>query len=135
MPSKSKFDSTTESKRWMLYVVFGIFLSWLGLWGVIQLEINSTTKMLFFLLLFAAIVTTMAPAVAYLNARFGKFEGRRSYRARFVRQSICIGLCVVIGAWLQMRRVLNLTLAAILMAVFALIETFLITRENPPREG
>ena len=99
--------------------------------SVIQLPISSTTKMLFFGLLFAAVTTTMMPVVAYLNARFGRFRDARLYRVRFVRQSIWIGLFASVVAWLQARRMLEVTVGVILLAVLVLIEAFMITRENP----
>jgi hypothetical protein len=71
------------------------------------------------------------PAVAYLNARFAKVTERAVYRWRFARQSVWIGACAVVMAWLQSKRVLTLLLGLILIAVFVLVETFLITRETP----
>lgn len=131
MASKTKFDPTSARKRWMLYALSGAAVSWLGLWGMIQLPVNEGTEAVFFILLFTAMMTTFMPALAYLNARFGQFRNERTYRARFVRQSIWIGLFIVISAWLRTRRVLDLTLALILLAVFVLTETFLVTREGP----
>jgi hypothetical protein len=133
--AKAKFVPIAEGKRWMPYMVLGILASWLGLWGVLRLPINATTKVLFFIALYCAVTTTVMPAAAYLNARFGRCAERRVYQARFIRQSIWVGLYTGIIAWLQMQRVLNLMLALILIAAFALIETFLITREGPAEEG
>jgi hypothetical protein len=90
---------------------------------------------LFFIALYCAVTTTVMPAVAYLNARFGRCTERRVYQSRFIRPSLWGGLYTGIVAWLQMQRVLNLMLALILIAAFALIETFLITREGPAEEG
>jgi hypothetical protein len=126
-----QFDPTSQSRRWMLYVVFVALLAWVGLWGLIQLPITNPTKVIFFILLFAAITSTAMPPIAYLNARFGKYRAKQTYQARFVRQSVWLGLVVVIAGWLQMRRQLGATLALILIAVFVLTETFLITRESP----
>ena len=133
--AKARFDPIAESRHWMLYMVVGILVSWLGLWGVLQLAVSTTTTVLFFIVLFAAVTTTVMPAVAYLNARFGRCAERRVYQGRFIRQSIWVGLYTGINAWLQMQRVLNLMLALVLIAAFALIETFLITREGPTEEG
>lgn len=119
----------------MLYVALVALISWAGLWSAVQLPINDLTKTLFFALLFTSVASSMMPAVAYLNARFGRFHSQRVYYARFVRQSVLAGAFVVVIAWLQMRRVLSLTLAWILLAVFVLTETFLITRETPPDES
>jgi hypothetical protein len=71
------------------------------------------------------------PPIAYLNTRFGKCPAQRTYQARFVRQSIWLGLFCVVSGWLQAKRILTATLALILVAVFFLTETFLITRESP----
>jgi len=132
MTLKPKPGSKPESKHWMLYVVFVALVSWVGLWGVVMsLPVNGTTHTLFLFLLFSAITSTVMPPVSYLNTRFAKFRNRRTYWVRFVRQSIWCGAFVVVVAWLQMQRVLSATLALILMAVFVLIETFLVTREIP----
>ena len=125
-----KYDPAAESKRWMLYALSTAALSWAGLWGVVQLPITNASKTVFFGLLFAAIASTAMPAIAYLNIRFGGCRNQRAYRVRFVRQSVWLGLIVVIAGWLQMRRLLDVTLALILVAVFGLTETFLIMRDN-----
>lgn len=133
MAPKSKSPSTTTAnhRSWVLSAVLTAFASWVGLWGLIQLSVNAVTKTLFFALLFLAIAGTMLPPLAYLNARFGKFRSGQAHRARFLRQSVWFGLFVTAVAWLQMQRALSTTLAVILLAVFVLIETFLITREMP----
>jgi hypothetical protein len=130
----AKFDPNKMDKRWMLYVIFVAVVAWIGWWSIVQLPINDLTTVLFFGLLFIAIASTLMPALAYLNARFGRFHDARIYRLRFVRQSVFIGILVILLAWLQMQRVLSSTLAMILMAVFVLTETFLVTRETPTEE-
>ena len=132
--SSKKVDSITKDKRWIWYVVFVAIVAWLALWGVIHLAVNSVTKLLFFVLLFFAVASTFMPAIAYLNARFGRFSTVRVYRVRFVRHSLQVGLFVIIIAWLQMQRVLNLTIALILIGVFVLTEMFLVTREPPVKK-
>jgi hypothetical protein len=129
--SKAKFDPAADNRRWMLYVVFVIVTSWIGLWGITHLEVSSSTIVLFYALLFVAVTATMIPPIAYLNARFGRIRKKNVYRMRFVRQSVWVGVCAVLIAWLQSRRVLSLLLGFILAAVFILVETFLITREGP----
>jgi hypothetical protein len=126
-----KSKPVSGSKRWILYVVLIAILSWLGMLSVVQLSISPATKTLFFSLLFAAVTTTTMPVVAYLNARFGKFRDPRLYRVRFVRQSIWLGVFAAVVAWLQARRMLDATVGLILLAVLALIEAFMITRDNP----
>jgi hypothetical protein len=127
----AKFDPTKADKRWMLWAVLVALIAWSALWSVIQLPVNVLTKGLFFVSLFVAISATRMPAIAYLNARFGRFQSRRVYQARFARESLFVGAFIAIVAWLQMQRALSPTLALIIMAVFVLTETFLITREVP----
>lgn len=115
----------------MWYVILLAILSWLGLWGLIQLPITGTTRALFFVLLLTGVASTAMPPISYLNARFGRCRDQRTFRARFVRQSVWLGLLIVILGWLQMRRILTTTLAMILTAVFGLLETFILTRESP----
>ena len=131
----SQFDPAESSKRWMLPVAFVALLAWLGLWGVIQLPVTGPTRTLFFALLFCAITSTAMLPFAYLNARFGRCRHWRTFLARFVRQSIWLGLLIVVLGWLQMRRILTTVLAMILIAVFVLTETFLLTREHPSSGG
>jgi hypothetical protein len=126
-----KPDQASHSRRWIAVAVLVALLAWLGLWGVVQLPITDASQAVFFALLFVATASTVMPPVAYLNARFAQVSEPRTYRVRFVRQSIWLGLFVVIAGWLQTRRILTVTLALILMAVLALTETFLITREVP----
>lgn len=132
--TSSEPDPITGNKRWMLYTAFASVIAWLALWGVVHLPVNRVSVVFFFCALFVAIACTFMPAIAYLNTRFGTFRSRRAYRWRFMRQSIEIGLFVVVIAWLKMRQVLNLTVASILLIVFILIETFLITREIPSQK-
>jgi hypothetical protein len=124
----SKFDPKND-KRWTWTAILIAVLSWLGIWGVIQLPVTGTTRTVLLVLLFCGITCTVMPPVSYLNARFGGCRNRRTFQSRFVRQSIWLGLLVTVLAWLQMQRILTTTLAMILTAVFGLIETFWLTRE------
>ncbi|MBN1640257.1 MAG: hypothetical protein JXA09_03400 [Anaerolineae bacterium] len=112
-----------------LTVALIAWLAWLVV--VVQLPVNPFTVVLFYAALFVAVGATLMPAVAYLNVRFGRFESRRVFQLRFLRQSILGGLFVVILTWMQMGRMLTTMLALILLSVFVLTETFLITREMP----
>lgn len=126
-----KPDPAGQSRRWITIAVLVALLAWTSLWGVVQLPITHASQVVFFAMLFVAITSTVMPPVAYLNARFAQASNPRTQRVRFVRQSIWLGVFVVVAGWLQARRVLTLTLALILIAVLALTETFLITREVP----
>jgi hypothetical protein len=131
VPSSKQFDPAKSDKRWMVYVILIAILSWLGLWGLVQLPVTGPTRVILFVLLLTGITSTAMPPISYLNARFGRCRDQGTFRARFVRQSIWLGLLIVMLAWLQMRRILTTTLAMILTAVFCLIETFILTRERP----
>ena len=121
-----------QSRRWIVITVLVALLAWMGLWGVVQLPITNASQVVFFALLFIATACTVMPPIAYLNVRFAQSGNLRTQQVRFVRQSIWLGVFAVIAGWLQTRRILTVTLALILMAVLALTETFLITREVPP---
>ena len=87
----AKYDPSQASKRWMLYAILIALIAWAGLWSAVQLPINDLTKALFFALLFVSVASSLMPAVAYLNARFGRFYSQRVYYARSVRQSVLVG--------------------------------------------
>ncbi len=131
----AKYNPSQASKRWMLYVILVALIAWAGWGAMIYLPVNDLTKPMFFTLLFVSISATLMPAIAYLNTRFGRIRDQRVYQARFVRQSILSGAFTVVIAWLQMQRVLSVTLGLILLAVFVLTETFLITRETPAQKS
>jgi hypothetical protein len=130
-----KPDQAGHGRRWITVAVLVALLAWMSLWGVVQLPITHASQGVFFAMLFVATASTVMPPVAYLNARFAHRHmpqsNPRTHRVRFVRQSIWLGVFVVVAGWLQTRRVLTVTLALILIAVLALTETFLITREVP----
>jgi hypothetical protein len=130
-----KPDFARQDRQWGLCAVLVALIAWAGLWAVTRLPVTDAAQIVFFTLLFVATASTMMPPVAYLNARFGQNSSQRIHRARFVRQSIWVGTFVVIAGWLQSRRMLTTTLALILLAVLALTETFLITREVPGKSG
>jgi hypothetical protein len=131
---RAKFDPAQADKRWMLYAVLVALVAWLALWGLVHLPLTDSSQAIFFALLFVAVTSTVMPPIAYLNIRFGRCPAERTYQARFVRQSIWLGLFCVVTGWLQARRILTTTLAVIVIAVFFLTETFLLTRESPPRK-
>ncbi len=118
-------------KRWTIASLAAAIVAWSMLWSVLQLPVSGPGKVVFFAALFVAVSCTLMPAIAYLNTRFGGPVSPGVYRFRVLRQSGQVGLMVIILAWLQMLRVLDWTLALVVIGVLALIETFLITRETP----
>jgi hypothetical protein len=67
--------------------------------------------------------------VRYLNLRFTPLTEALPPGGIIVRQSVWIGLFVVICAWLQIPRVLSPIVAVLLALVFLAIEVFLRFRE------
>jgi hypothetical protein len=76
-----------------------------------------------------ALTTTFLPVAFYLNYRFGRPQGQLVNNWRPIRQSGWAALFLVLCTWLQMLRALNWIIAALVLAVFSLIEVFILTRE------
>jgi hypothetical protein len=127
----AKYDPSKDKRRGTGYAILVALIGWVGWWAVLQFPINALTIVLFFVTLFVAVGATVMPAAAYLNVRFGRFDSKRVFQRRFVRQSLLGALFVDILAWMQMQHMLTSTLALILLSVFVLTEIFLITREMP----
>jgi len=114
-------------------LVAGVAMMLIGWAGLYQLVTTTLPRVgqrwLFFLLLQLAVTGTVLPFVRYLNVRFTPLEADLPPGGVLVRQSIWVGLFVVLCAWLQMPRVLNLPIAFFLALVFTGIESFLRSRE------
>jgi hypothetical protein len=106
--------------------------SWAGLWYLIDNTSPEQFFPLFLVLTFTAVSSTSLPVVAYLNRRFSDPAKYRADYKRLLRQSGWLGLFAALCAWLQSPpiRVLNGLVAAILFGVFALVEAFLLTRQQ-----
>jgi hypothetical protein len=85
---------------------------------------------LFFMLFHIAITGTVLPLVRYLNVRFTPLHVEPPPGGIIVRQSVWIGLFMVICSWLQMLRTLTLPTALFLSLVFIVLEIFLRSREG-----
>lgn len=110
-------------------VVF-MLLGWFGLYNLITSSRPFVgQRWMFFLLLQLAVTGTVLPFVRYLNVRFTPVTSELPPGGVIVRQSIWIGLFVMLCAWLQIPRVLNLPIAFFLGLVFVVIEAFLRGRE------
>lgn len=81
---------------------------------------------LFFVLLHFAVTGTSIPFVRYVNVRFSEIDPPGGV---IVRQSVWIGLFVVLCAWLQIQRGLSVPTAFFLGLVFIVLEVFLRARE------
>jgi len=76
-----------------------------------------------------ALTASFVPVAFYLNHRFAWPKGRKISPWRPIRQSGWVALFLVLCAWLQMLRALNGIIAVLVLAVFSLIEIFILTRD------
>lgn len=102
-----------------------------GAAGLLALISTSTPRLgaelwLFFILLHMTVIGVTIPVVRYFNVQLTRFPVPGGI---IVRQSIWIGLFVVIVSWLQVLRVLSLPIAFFLGLVFVVLEAFLRSRE------
>lgn len=114
-------------------LVAGVIFMIAGWAGLVQLIATTrpfvAERWLFFLLLQIAVTGTVIPFVRYLNLRFTPVTDELPPGGVIVRQSVWIGLFVVLCAWLRMPRILNLPIIVLLAILFIVIEAFLRTRE------
>ena len=83
---------------------------------------------LFFILLHLAVTGTVLPVIRYLNVSLFASRGIPPGGV-IVRQSVWVGLYVVICAWLQILRALSVPIMVFLASVFIVLEVFLRMRE------
>lgn len=119
------------SRRAIILVdVVTAVLSWAGLaWLIFFTRAPLPARVAFFGLLFVALTATFVPFAFYLNGRFAGAKAASDPR-RPLRQSAWAALFFVVCAWLQMIRALHWIVAALLLGVFTLLETFFITRDT-----
>lgn len=107
----------------------------LGGWGGLVVLVTSRPPRigaelwLFFILLHLAVTGSVLPAVRFINARLTSLDSDPPPGGIIARQSIWIGLFVVICAWLQILRSLSLPVAFFVALVFIVLEAFLRIRE------
>ncbi|MEQ8674814.1 MAG: hypothetical protein RLP44_18170 [Aggregatilineales bacterium] len=111
----------------VVMMVFG----WVGLfWLVTTQRVSLGPEIwLFFLLLHFAVTGTVLPIVRYLNVRFTRIDRPLPPGGVIVRQSVWVGLFVVVCAWMQIPRVLSVPVVFFLLLVFIVLEGFLRLRE------
>ncbi|MBC8098159.1 MAG: hypothetical protein H7Y11_01835, partial [Armatimonadetes bacterium] len=109
-----------------------VLLGWGGLYWLVSTQIPRIGGQLwfFFVLLHIAVAGTATPLVLYLNVRFTPLNAPLPPGGIIVRQSVWVGLYVVLCAWLQIPRVLTPVVAGLLALVFVVIEVFLRLRER-----
>lgn len=85
---------------------------------------------LFFFLLQIAVTSIALPFVRYFNVRLTPVDVQVPSGGVILRQSVWVGLYVVVCAWLQIPRALSLPMALFIALVFIVVEVFLRWREN-----
>ena len=106
-----------------------IILGWLGLFAIWNYtEPSGGTRWAMFFFAVLAFTGMVLPAVSYLNQRFPSSPSPS--QGVFVRQALWGGIYFPILAWLRIGRVLNFSLALLLIAGFILIEWLLRLRER-----
>lgn len=105
-------------------------MGWLGLFFLIRMVVpRAGARWMFFVLLYVAVAGTVIPLAKFLNERFrGRYPEPPDWVS--VRQGLWVGLYVATCAWLQIPRVLNLTIAFFLALSLMVIEIFLRLRER-----
>ncbi len=110
-------------------VIF-MLVGWAGLFHLVTTDVPRIgQRWVFFLLLQLAVTGTVLPFIRYLNVRFTPVNADLPPGGVVVRQSLWIGLFVVVCAWLQIPRILNGPIAFLVALAFIVIEIFLRSRE------
>lgn len=84
---------------------------------------------LFFVLLLTASSGLALPLIRFINVRFTPLHREVPSAGVIVRQSVWVGMWVVVCAWLQIPRLLTLPLAIFIAAALLMVELFLRSRE------
>ena len=116
-------------------LISGGMMIFVGWGGLALLIISPPPRLgaelwLFFFLLLTAITGTVLPIVRYLNMRLTPLTAEPPPGGVLVRQSVWVGLFVVVATWLQILRVLTVPNAFFLALVFIVLEIFLRSRER-----
>ncbi len=104
-------------------------VGWAGLGGVVYFSLPTVgPRWLFFFFAVLAITGTFMPLIAYLNHRF---PSKPPVGLNVIlRQAIWIGIFIPTLAWLQIARVLTISLAGLLAISIVIIEILLRLRER-----
>jgi hypothetical protein len=119
---------------WVLLSIIVATLSFFGLYYIVtSLWPNPDTvlaqpQLFLFTFLFLGLSGITIPISAYFNHRFARPGWLERDKTRLIRQGVWVGFLGIVLAYLQVIRALNWTIAAVLLGVFILIETFFLTR-------
>lgn len=104
-------------------------LGWGGLLAVVNFsEPNGGTRWAFFFFAVLGLTGLALPVVAFLNRRF--LSNPPPTQSVILRQAIWVGIYLPTLAWLRIGRVLNVSIALLLIAGLVLIEWLLRLRER-----
>jgi hypothetical protein len=129
-PTKRPRRMPSDHVGVLVAAVLMIGVGWAGLAYLITTQTPriGAELWLFFILLHLAVTGTVLPVIRYLNVSL--FAGRGIPPGGvIVRQSVWVGLYVVICAWLQILRALSVPIMFFLASVFLVLEVFLRMRE------
>ena len=116
-------------KAYLPAAVLLTLLGWIGFLAVIDFtEPSGGTRWLFFFFAVLALTGTVLPGVAFLNRRFPSTPPAPPMAV--VRQAVWAGIYLPTIIWLQIGRVLTLSLALLLALGLLLIEGLLRVRER-----
>lgn len=111
-------------------------VGWAGLYQLVTTQLPRVgPRWIFFVLLHVAVTGTVIPLVRFLNVRFTPMERELPPGGVIVRQSIWVGLFVVMCFWLQIPRVLSWPIVFFLALIFVVVEVFLRSREVASEYG
>jgi len=123
---------TPKSPSFIFYLTTGVLLALIGWGGLAAVILYSLPtigpRWLFFFLGVLALAGTSLPLVYFLNRRFPSIPPVEP--GVILRQAIWFGIYGSTLAWLQLGRMLSLTVAAILAGVLILVEGLLRMRER-----
>jgi len=111
-------------------IIVSILMAIVGWWGIYELTNRALpgepgALALFLALLFLAVTSTLAPAVAYLNRRLAPGPTARD-PWRFLRHSAWASVCLVAYAWLQVHRALNVGYALVIPLILVAVEVLIV---------
>ncbi|MCZ7552022.1 MAG: hypothetical protein B6D39_07365 [Anaerolineae bacterium UTCFX2] len=106
-----------------------ILLGWTGLFAITNFsEPSGGTRWAFFFFAVLGLTGLALPAVAFLNKRFP--SNPPPTHAVILRQAVWVGIYLPTLAWLRIGRVLNVSIAILIIAGLILIEWLLRLRER-----
>jgi hypothetical protein len=111
-------------------ILISILMAVVGWWGLYELYSRTLPDQpgalsLFLALLFLALTATLAPAVAFLDRRLAPRATARD-PWRFLRHSAWASICVVVYAWLQVQRALNVGYVLVIPFILVAVEVLIV---------